>query len=100
MHRDSLGEIDFLYGNEKWGICHALGKHRPDADKIPGIIAYGSIWESNYEEGRYFAIKKRLIVVLQKTKKYNAYIITGYLKNDVKKLVDIKKTSTKIEEER
>jgi hypothetical protein len=100
MHRDSLGEIDFLYGNEKWGICHALGKHRPDADKIPGIIAYGSIWESNHFEGRYFAIKKRLIVVLQKTKNNNAYIITGYLKNDVRKLVDIKKSSTKIEEER
>ena len=81
MERDSIGKIDFIWGDDSEGICHILGKHKPDAAMIPGVIAYGDVYE-DAAAGKYYIVKKRNLVVLRKGNGTNHYLVTGYKKDD------------------
>ena len=48
MERDSIGKIDFIWGDNSEGICHILEKHKTTARQIPGVIAYGDVYYPNY----------------------------------------------------
>jgi hypothetical protein len=77
MERDAIGKIDFIWGNPGEGICHILRRHKPYASQIPGVIAYGDIYE-NTAEGKFYIVKKRYVVVLRKQTDSNHYLITGF----------------------
>lgn len=96
MERDSIGKIDFIWGDDSEGICHILGKHPENAQMIPGVLAYGDIYE-DAAAGKYYAIKKRNLVVLRKSTGENHYLITGYKKDDPKKVAEIKKGAKLVE---
>ncbi len=96
MERDSIGKIDFIWGDDTEGICHIVGKHPEDAAMIPGVIAYGDIYE-DVAAGKYYCIKKRNLVVLRKGNGTNHYLITGYQKDDPKRVAEIRKGATLVE---
>ena len=96
MERDSIGKIDFIWGDDSEGICHIVGKHPENASMIPGVIAYGDIYE-DAAAGKYYCIKKRNLVVLRKGNGTNHYLITGYQKNDPKRVAEIRKGATLVE---
>lgn len=90
MERDSIGKIDFIWGNESEGICHILKKHKPDAQMIPGVIAYGDVYE-DAKNGKYYIVKQRNLVILRKRSGANHYLITGYQKDDPRAIAKIRK---------
>ena len=105
MERDSIGKIDFIWGTKGTaaknfedgeGICHILDKHPEDASMIPGVIAYGDVYEDTVD-GKYFCIKKRNLVILRKRTGANHYLISGYKKNDPKVIAKIRKENTLVE---
>ena len=57
---------------------------------IPGVIAYGDVYEDN-ANSKYYVIKKRNLVVLRKRASGNHYLITGYQKDDPKAIAKIRK---------
>ncbi|MBQ7252774.1 MAG: hypothetical protein IJS32_09275 [Kiritimatiellae bacterium] len=77
MERDSIGKIDFIWGDDTEGICHIMGKHKADAQMIPGVIAYGDVYEDE-ANGKYFIVKKKNFVSLRKMNAGNHYLITGF----------------------
>lgn len=105
MERDSIGKIDFIWGTKGTaaknfedgeGICHILDKHPGDASMIPGVIAYGDVYEDT-ADGKYYCIKKRNLVILRKRTGANHYLISGYKKNDPKVIAKIRKENTLVE---
>ena len=105
MERDSIGKIDFIWGTrgtaaknfeDGEGICHILDKHPEDASMIPGVIAYGDVYEDTVD-GKYYCIKKRNLVILRKRTGANHYLISGYKKNDPKVIAKIRKENTLVE---
>lgn len=105
MERDSIGKIDFIWGTKGTaaknfedgeGICHILDKHPEDASMIPGVIAYGDVYEDT-ADGKYYCIKKRNLVILRKRTGANHYLISGYKKNDPKVIAKIRKENTLVE---
>ena len=96
MERDSIGKIDFIWGDDSEGVCHIMAKHPADAQMIPGVIAYGDVYE-DAAAGKYYCIKKRNLVVLSKGRGTNHYLITGYQKNDPKKVAEIRKGAKLVE---
>ena len=99
MERDSIGKIDFIWGKrgtpeknyeDGEGICHILDKHKPDAQMIPGVIAYGDVYEDAANE-KYYIVKKRNLVILRKRTGANHYLITGYTKDDPNAIAKIRK---------
>ena len=77
MERDSIGKIDFIWGDDTEGICHIMGKHKADASMIPGVIAYGDVYEDE-ANGKYYIVKKKNFVSLRKMNAGNHYLITGF----------------------
>lgn len=77
MERDAIGKIDFIWGNSTEGICHILDKHKASAQQIPGVLAYGDVYESK-TENKFYVIKKRYVAVLRKRSGSNHYLITGF----------------------
>ena len=77
MERDAIGKIDFIWGNSTEGICHILDKHKASAQQIPGVLAYGDVYESK-TENKFYVIKKRYVAVLRKRTGSNHYLITGF----------------------
>ena len=77
MERDSIGKIDFIWGNKSEGVCHILDKHPSDAQMIPGVIAYGDIYE-DVANGKFYIVKKKNFVSLRKRQTGNHYLITGF----------------------
>ncbi len=96
MERDSIGKIDFIWGDNSEGICHILKNHPGDAQMIPGVIAYGDIYEDKVNE-KYYAIKKNNLVVLRKSKNGNHYLITGYRKDNPNAIAKIRKENDLVE---
>lgn len=105
MERDSIGKIDFIWGTKGTaaknfedgeGICHILDKHPEDASMIPGVIAYGDVYEDT-ADGKYYCIKKRNLVILRKRTGANHYLLSGYKKNDPKVIAKIRKENTLVE---
>ena len=105
MERDSIGKIDFIWGTKGTaakgfedgeGICHILDKHPEDAAMIPGVIAYGDVYE-DAANGKYYCIKKRNLVILRKRTGANHYLISGYQKDDPKVIAKIRKEKTLVE---
>ncbi len=105
MERDSIGKIDFIWGTKGTaakgfedgeGICHILDKHPEDAAMIPGVIAYGDVYE-DVANGKYYCIKKRNLVILRKRTGANHYLISGYQKDDPKVIAKIRKENTLVE---
>lgn len=98
MERDSIGKIDFIWGHpgtpsknyeDGEGVSHVLAKHKVDAGMITGVLAYGDILEDPAGD-KYYAIKKRNLVVLRKREGRNSYVISGYVKNDPHKVKELR----------
>lgn len=98
MERDSIGKIDFIWGHpgtpsknyeDGEGVSHVLAKHKVDAGMITGVLAYGDILEDPAGD-KYYAIKKRNLVVLRKREGRNSYVISGYVKNDPHKVYELR----------
>ena len=96
MERDSIGKIDFIWGDSSEGVCHIMEKHPEDAAMIPGVIAYGDVYE-DVANGKYYCVKKRNLVVLRKGRGTNHYLITGYQKDDPKAIAKIRKENHLVE---
>ena len=96
MERDSIGKIDFIWGDDNEGVCHILGKHKSDAAMIPGVIAYGDVYE-DAAAGKYYVVKKRNLVVLRKGNGTNHYLVTGYKKDDPDSIARIRKGNRLVE---
>ena len=96
MERDAIGKIDFIWGGNAEGICHILKKHKPDAQQIPGVLAYGDIYESK-TENKFYVIKKRFVVVLRKRTGINHYLITGFKADSPDYTAKIRKDCTLVE---
>lgn len=77
MERDAIGMIDFIYGDDSEGVAHIFDKHPADADKVPGVIAYGDIYDDP-DAGKFYIVKKRSFVSLRKMQNSNHYVITGF----------------------
>ena len=89
MERKSTGKIDFVWGKtgtreknyeDGYGFAKILKKHKKDIPYIAGTLAFGDIYEDT--NGDLLAIKKRVIVILRKDPVGNAYLITGYRKEN------------------
>ena len=63
---------------------------------IPGVIAYGDVYEDAVN-GKFYCIKKRNLVILRKRTGANHYLISGYKKNDPKVIAKIRKENTLVE---
>lgn len=106
MERDSIGGIDFVIGfpgtaakgyHDGYGISHIFAAgHGSQAAMIPGVIAYGDIYEDQ-ANGKYYIVKKRNLVVLSKRTNGNNLLITGYKKDDPKAIAKIRKENTLVE---
>lgn len=105
MERDSIGKIDFIWGNpgtaakgyeDGEGVSHILKKHKPTANQIPGVIAYGDVYE-NAAEGKYYIVKKRYVVALRKKTGSNHYLITGFKADDPNYANKIRKECSLVE---
>ena len=84
MERDSIGKIDFVWGDvgtkkngfhDGEGISHIQHNHAKDLLQMPGVIAYGDVYE--YDD-RFYIIKGRRFVSLRKRDGMNSYVITGF----------------------
>ena len=96
MERDSIGKIDFIWGDDSEGVCHILQGHSETASQIPGVIAYGDVYEDT-AQGKYYIIKKRYVVVLRKQTGSNHYLITGFRADSPNYAADIRKECSLVE---
>ena len=96
MERDSIGKIDFIWGDNSEGVCHILQGHSETANQIPGVIAYGDVYE-DAAQGKYYIIKKRYVVVLRKQTGSNHYLITGFRADSPDYAANIRKGCTLVE---
>ena len=96
MERDSIGKIDFIWGNKNEGVRHILRKHKKDMGRLPGVIAHGDVYESR-TEAKFLIIRGRYLVVLRKREKGNHYLITGYRKDNPRTLAKIRKEAKLVE---
>lgn len=97
MERDSIGKIDFIWGDNSEGVCHILKGHRETANQIPGVIAYGDVYE-NKAEGKYYIVKKRYVAVLRKRTGSNHYLITGFRAESPNYVAKIRKEFAHVED--
>ena len=97
MERDSIGKIDFIWGDNTEGVCHILKGHRETANQIPGVIAYGDVYE-NKAEGKYYIVKKRYVAVLRKRTGSNHYLITGFKAESPNYVAKIRKELARVED--
>lgn len=97
MERDTIGKIDFIWGDDTEGICHILGKHKTSAQQIPGVLAYGDVYESK-AENKFYVIKKRYVAVLRKRTGSNHYLITGFKAESPDYAAKIRKECTLVED--
>ena len=96
MERDSIGKIDFIWGDKSEGVCHILDGHSETANQIPGVIAYGDVYE-NAAEGKYYVVKKRYVAVLRKQTGSNHYLITGFRAESPNYVAKIRKEYSLVE---
>ena len=105
MERDSIGKIDFIWGTKgtpakKYedgeGFDKILTKHKATASAIPGVIAYGDVYEDTVN-GKYYIVKKRYVVSLRKRTGANSYVITGFQADDPNYVADIRKRCELVE---
>ena len=96
MERDAIGKIDFIWGNDSEGVCHILSGHNETANQIPGVIAYGDVYE-NSAEGKFYIVKKRYVAVLRKQTGSNHYLITGFRAESPNYVANIRKEHTLVE---
>ena len=96
MERDSIGKIDFIWGDKSEGVCHILDGHGETANQIPGVIAYGDVYE-NAAEGKYYVVKKRYVAVLRKQTGSNHYLITGFRAESPNYVAKIRKEYSLVE---
>ena len=96
MERDSIGKIDFIWGDNSEGVCHILQGHSETANQIPGVIAYGDVYEDT-AQGKYYIIKKRYVVVLRKQTGSNHYLITGFRADSPNYAANIRKDCNLVE---
>ena len=96
MERDSIGKIDFIWGDKSEGVCHILDGHSETANQIPGVIAYGDVYE-NAAEGKYYVVKKRYVAVLRKQTGSNHYLITGFRAESPNYVTKIRKEYSLVE---
>ena len=96
MERDSIGKIDFIWGDDSEGVKHILKKHKATANQIPGVIAYGDLYESK-RENKYYIIKKRYVVILRKREGSNHYLISGFKADSPDYAAAIRKESKLVE---
>ena len=96
MERDSIGKIDFIWGDNSEGVCHILQGHSETANQIQGVIAYGDVYE-DAAQGKYYIIKKRYVVVLRKQTGSNHYLITGFRADSPDYAANIRKGCTLVE---
>ena len=97
MERDSIGKIDFIWGDDSEGVCHILKGHHETANQIPGVIAYGDVYE-NKAEGKYYIVKKRYVAVLRKRTGSNHYLITGFRAESPNYVAKIRKEFSRVED--
>ena len=97
MERDSIGKIDFIWGDDSEGVCHILKGHHETANQIPGVIAYGDVYE-NKAEGKYYIVKKRYVAVLRKRTGSNHYLITGFRAQSPNYVAKIRKEFSHVED--
>ena len=105
MQRDSIGSIDFLWGNigtpakgyhDGEGISHIQHNHPNDLQQMPGVVAFGDVYDMP-DENKYYIVKRRRIVVLRKQTGSNHYVITGFEADDPNKVKDIRKRGKLVE---
>ena len=105
MERDKIGKIDFIWGTpgtparnyeDGEGFSKILIKHKATASAIPGVIAYGDIYEDT-ANGKYYIVKKRYVVSLRKKAGANSYVITGFQAEDPNYVANIRKECTLVE---
>ena len=105
MERDKIGKIDFIWGTpgtparnyeDGEGFSKILVKHKAIASAIPGVIAYGDIYEDTVN-GKYYIVKKRYVVSLRKRTGANSYVITGFQADDPNYVANIRKEYTLVE---
>lgn len=105
MKRDSIGSIDFLWGNigtpakgyhDGEGISHIQHNHPNDLQQMPGVVAFGDVYDMP-DENKYYIVKRRRIVVLRKQTGSNHYVITGFEADDPNKVKDIRKRGKLVE---
>jgi len=96
MERDSIGKIDFIWGDKSEGVCHILDGHSETANQIPGVIAYGDVYE-NAAEGKYYVVKKRYVAALRKQTGSNHYLITGFRAESPNYVAKIRKEYSLVE---
>ena len=105
MERDKIGKIDFIWGKpgtpardyeDGEGFSKILIKHKATASAIPGVIAYGDIYEDTVN-GKYYIVKKRYVVSLRKKAGANSYVITGFQADDPNYVANIRKEYTLVE---
>ena len=105
MKRDSIGSIDFLWGNigtpakgyhDGEGISHIQHNHPNDLQQMPGVVAFGDVYDMP-DENKYYIVKRRRIVVLRKQTGSNHYVITGFEADDPNKAKDIRKRGKLVE---
>ena len=97
MERDSIGKIDFIWGDDSEGVCHILKGHHETANQIPGVIAYGDGYE-NKAEGKYYIVKKRYLAFLRKHTGSNHYLITGFRAESPDYVAKIRKEFAHVED--
>ncbi|MBQ8113674.1 MAG: DUF935 family protein [Kiritimatiellae bacterium] len=105
MERDKIGKIDFIWGKpgtpardyeDGEGFSKILIKHKATASAIPGVIAYGDIYEDTVN-GKYYIVMKRYVVSLRKKAGANSYVITGFQADDPNYVANIRKEYTLVE---
>ena len=105
MKRNSIGSIDFLWGNigtpakgyhDGEGISHIQHNHPNDLQQMPGVVAFGDVYDMP-DENKYYIVKRRRIVVLRKQTGSNHYVITGFEADDPNKVKDIRKRGKLVE---
>lgn len=106
MSRKSVGDIDFVYGFEGtpeqdyedgWGVSHILKKHPEDAQQVTGVLAFGDVYDDQSVDGKYFVVKSRRLVVLQKRRGMNSYLVTGYEADSPNKVANIRRNNKLVE---
>ena len=106
MSRKSVGDIDFVYGFEGtpeqnyedgWGVSHILKKHPEDAQQVTGVLAFGDVYDDQSVDGKYFVVKSRRLVVLQKRRGMNSYLVTGYEADSPNKVATIRRNNKLVE---
>lgn len=106
MRRQSIGDIDFVWGREGtdarnyedgYGIAKIEKTHPGAATRIAGFIAYGDVYDDESVVGKYYIVKGRNLVVLQKRKGRNSYLVTEFTGDNPNYVKRIRKENKLIE---